>query len=131
MLGADVHLRLPGEACRPCLGGLGKEARCEVASLPGALRRGPRPEWNDGRAGSLVALNSITGNLDVLPFADLLARRVTETTTSAPTGEPRCSTAFTIVVIAARNASLSTNGRQRRRPVAPSRDSWLRRAVSS
>ena len=60
-------------------GGLGKEARYEVASFPGALRRGPRPEWNDEQAGSLVTPNSSTGNLGVLTFADLLARRVTET----------------------------------------------------
>ena len=80
LAGADMRLLLPGQACVICFGGVRnlEEARYEVAGPPGAMRRGPRPEWNDGRAGSLVTLNSIACNLGVQIYLDLVAGRVNE-----------------------------------------------------
>jgi hypothetical protein len=80
VLGADVRLLLPGQACVVCLGGLRNldQARYEVAAPPGALRRGPRPQWHEQRAGSLVTINSIACNLGVQMYLDLLAGRITE-----------------------------------------------------
>ncbi len=79
-LGADVRLLLPGQACVVCLGGLRNldEAQYDVAAPPGALRRGPRPQWSEQRAGSLVTINAMACNLGIQMYLDLLAGRVTE-----------------------------------------------------
>ena len=78
--GADVRLLLPGQACVLCFGGVRnlQEARYEVVGRPEALRRGPRREWSEERACSLVTLNSIATNFGVQLFLDLLAGRVLE-----------------------------------------------------
>jgi molybdopterin/thiamine biosynthesis adenylyltransferase len=75
LMGADVRLLLPGEACVVCLGGLRDpaEARYESAAPPGALRRGPRRRWDQQRAGSLITINSIACNLGIQQVLDLLA----------------------------------------------------------
>ncbi len=54
-MGSDVRLLSPGEACVCCLGGLRdlEQARREEAAPPGALWRGPQPEWYEQRAGEL------------------------------------------------------------------------------
>jgi hypothetical protein len=80
VMGGDIRLLLPGQGCVVCLGGLRDpgEAEYEVSGPPGALRRGPRPTWNQQRSGSLVTLNSIACNLGVQMYLDLLAGRVTE-----------------------------------------------------
>jgi molybdopterin/thiamine biosynthesis adenylyltransferase len=74
-LGGDVRLLLPGEACVACLGGLRHEdqARAELEASARALRRGPRPEWQTGRAGSLVTLNQVVVNLGIQTWLELLA----------------------------------------------------------
>jgi hypothetical protein len=80
VMGADVRLLLPGEACVVCLGGLRdlEQARAEVAAPSGALRRGPRLEWHEQRAGSLVTINQVAVNLGIQMWLDLLAGMVTE-----------------------------------------------------
>lgn len=77
-MGADVRLLLPGEACVCCLGGLRnlEQARHELAAPPGALRRGPQPQWHEERAGSLVTINQVAVNLGIQLWLDLLAGRV-------------------------------------------------------
>lgn len=80
VMGADVRLLLPGEACVVCLGGLRNldEARFEVSAPLGVLRRGPRREWHEQRAGSLVTSNQVAVNLGIQMWLDLLAGIVTE-----------------------------------------------------
>lgn len=79
LLGADVRLLLPSEACAVCLGGLRnlEEARYELAGPPGALRRGPLPIWTEQRAGSLLTVNSVACNLGIQMWLDLLRGTVT------------------------------------------------------
>ena len=80
ILGADIRLLLPGQACVGCLGGLRNldEARYEVAGPPGSLRRGPPVTWQEQRAGSLVTVNSVACNLGIQMWLDLLRGTVTE-----------------------------------------------------
>jgi molybdopterin/thiamine biosynthesis adenylyltransferase len=74
-MGGDVRLLLPGEACVACLGGLRhvEEARAELEGPVGALRRGPRAQWDTSRAGSLVTLNQAVVNLGIQTWLELLA----------------------------------------------------------
>jgi len=79
-VGGDIRLFLPGEACVQCLGGLAdpEQARYEVSAPAGALRRGPRQEWFEQRAGSLITINLVAVNVGIQLWLDLLAGRVTE-----------------------------------------------------
>ncbi|MCY2990608.1 MAG: ThiF family adenylyltransferase [Planctomycetota bacterium] len=78
VMGGDVRLLLPGEACVACLGGLrdAAEARYRVNAPPGALPRSPRPAWNQQRMGSLITTNQVAVNLGVQLWLDLVAGRV-------------------------------------------------------
>lgn len=80
VLGADVRLLLPGQACVVCLGGLRNldEAHYEISGPTGALHRGPPATWQEQRAGSLVTVNSIACNLGIQMWLDLLRGTVTE-----------------------------------------------------
>src|SRR5262249_61315396 len=77
--GGDVRLLARGEGGVGCLGGLRNlgEARYEMAAPPGALQRGPRREWHEERAGSLVTANQVAGNLGIQLWLELLGGGLT------------------------------------------------------
>jgi hypothetical protein len=77
LMGADIRLLLPGEACVCCLGGLRdeEEAHYVAAAPPGALPRRPREAWDQQRAGSLITINQVAMNLGVQLWLDMVAGR--------------------------------------------------------
>jgi hypothetical protein len=78
LMGADIRLLLPGEACVSCLGGLRdhEDASYLASAPPGALPRRPPPTWDQQRAGSLITINQVAVNLGVQMWLDLVAGRV-------------------------------------------------------
>ena len=81
LMGGDVRLCLPGEACVACLGGLPQreDAEYELAAPRGALSRGPFPRGTTC-AGSLLTINQVAVHLGVQLWLDLLAGRLERST---------------------------------------------------
>lgn len=73
----DARLFLPGQGCAACVPPLSAEERervlYELASPPGALRRGEPLAWHEQRAGSLLTINALTVAAGVQAWLDLLA----------------------------------------------------------
>ena len=82
LMGGDVRLCLPGEACVACLGGLPHREDAEYEA--GRTSRGAAP-WTISRlaqpcAGSLLTINQVAVHLGVQLWLDLLAGRLERST---------------------------------------------------
>ncbi|MFT5323450.1 MAG: molybdopterin/thiamine biosynthesis adenylyltransferase [Planctomycetaceae bacterium] len=69
IMSADIRLFEPGRGCVACVPQMSAEelddALYELSAPAGSLHRGPRVEWHEERAGSLLHLNALASSLAV------------------------------------------------------------------
>lgn len=80
VMSADIRLFEPGRGCVACVPKMSDneldDALYELSAPSGAMRRGPRLDWSDERAGSLLHLNALASSMAVETWLSYIAGNI-------------------------------------------------------